>query len=250
MPGGCGWQGPRCARDETRALLRQHGVSTASVLLKRGIGAAGLARGRFTPRARAEHSPSQPRSAHLEEAAEKFPLPIILPFFAFIPSSSLSRSEDPNLLFPCRSSRLLAALDSRGIKLTARISSVFGFSSKHPATPTGLSELLHQAGRRHGQVFAREKRQSEVIRSTLTRDPARAAKEKCLKLGNGQAAVTQPAEMSQLPAPRAHQSTSSLLEAPFSTPEGQKLSLVLVLCFEAVLRTGIRAEGCAGQGSR
>lgn len=89
-----------------------------------------------------------------------------------------------------------------------------------------------------------------MIRSTLTRDPARAAKEKCLKLGNGQAAVTQPAEMSQLPAPRAHQSTSSLLEAPFSTPEGQKLSLVLVLCFEAVLRTGIRAEGWAGQGSR
>lgn len=72
MPGGCGWQGPRCARDEMRALLRQHGVSTASVLLKRGIGAAGLARGRFTPRARAEHSPSQPRSAHLKEAAENF----------------------------------------------------------------------------------------------------------------------------------------------------------------------------------
>lgn len=114
---------------------------------------------------------SQPQSDHLEEATQKFPLPIT--FFALfclrsqLLSSQIRRSRSS--LSVQKLPGLLTALDDTGIKLTARISSAFGFRSEHTATPTGLSELLHQAGHRRGQAFAREKRQSsQVIRSTPT----------------------------------------------------------------------------------
>lgn len=177
---------------------------------------------------------------------------------------------------------LLTALDYRGIKLTARISSAFGFRSEHTATPTGLSELLHQAGHRRGQAFAREKRQSsQVIRSTPTRDLACAAKKNApgivaevfskqnkLHQQKSYCAVRYLATRGLLLAQKCLKLEMSLVTSPTRTPEHQLAagsSLLRPRGAEAQPGAGfvfrgcaqswnlcgqLRAEGWARQGSR